>query len=104
MLAGCVIALAVALSIVTGIHPLGAFYLTLLDLFAIDDPALGQPLGRQILQLLSGLSGCCCSPCYWRRYWRGWAPSVRSPRCGSRRAGSAGMSCCWGWGRSVRGC
>ncbi|MEU3983928.1 NAD-binding protein [Streptomyces sp. NPDC026672] len=54
---GCVIALAVALWLVTGIHPLGAFYLTLLDLFAIDDPALGLSLGRQILQLLSGLVG-----------------------------------------------
>ncbi|MFJ9821598.1 NAD-binding protein [Streptomyces sp. NPDC101151] len=54
---GCVVALAVALWVVTGIHPLGAFYLTLLDLFAIDDPALGAPLGRQILQLLSGLVG-----------------------------------------------
>jgi Trk K+ transport system NAD-binding subunit len=31
--------------------------LTLLDLFAIDDPAIGEPLGRQILQLLSGLVG-----------------------------------------------
>ncbi|MFJ3663223.1 NAD-binding protein [Streptomyces sp. NPDC090119] len=57
VLAGCVIALAVALSIVTGIHPVKAFYLTLLDLFAIDDPALGEPLGRKILQLLSGLVG-----------------------------------------------
>ncbi|MFE9607914.1 NAD-binding protein [Streptomyces sp. NPDC006012] len=56
-LAGCVIALALALWLVTGIHPLGAFYLTLLDLFAIDEPALGKPLGRQILQLLSGLVG-----------------------------------------------
>ncbi|MEV6835818.1 NAD-binding protein [Streptomyces sp. NPDC051133] len=55
---GCVVALAVALWVVTpGIHPLRAFYLTLLDLFAIDDPALGAPLGRQILQLLSGLVG-----------------------------------------------
>ncbi|WP_330338682.1 NAD-binding protein [Streptomyces sp. NBC_00557] len=54
----CVMALAVALWVVTpGIHPLRAFYLTLLDLFAIDDPALGAPLGRQILQLLSGLVG-----------------------------------------------
>ncbi|MGQ5634214.1 MULTISPECIES: NAD-binding protein [unclassified Streptomyces] len=54
----CVVALAVALWAVTpGIHPLRAFYLTLLDLFAIDDPALGAPLGRQILQLLSGLVG-----------------------------------------------
>ncbi|WP_330461906.1 NAD-binding protein [Streptomyces sp. NBC_00820] len=56
-LVGCVCALAVALYLVTGIHPLGAFYLTLLDMFAIDDPALGKPLGRQILQLLSGLVG-----------------------------------------------
>jgi voltage-gated potassium channel Kch len=53
----CVIALAVSLWLVTGIHPVQAFYLTLLDLFAIDDPAIGEPLGRQILQLLSGLVG-----------------------------------------------
>ncbi|MFI0164302.1 potassium channel family protein [Streptomyces sp. NPDC017095] len=53
----CVAALAVALWLVTGIHPLGAFYLTLLDLFAIDDPALGAPPGRQLLQLLSALVG-----------------------------------------------
>ncbi|MGW3103061.1 NAD-binding protein [Streptomyces sp. NPDC001100] len=53
----CVIALAVSLWLVTGIHPVRAFYLTLLDLFAIDDPAIGAPLGRQILQLLSGLVG-----------------------------------------------
>ncbi|MEU6279593.1 NAD-binding protein [Streptomyces sp. NPDC047028] len=56
-LVGCVVALAVALWVVTGIHPLRAFYLTLLDLFAIDDPAIGASLGRQILQLLSGLVG-----------------------------------------------
>ncbi|MEU2420051.1 NAD-binding protein [Streptomyces sp. NPDC007851] len=56
-LAGCVIALAVALSVVTGIHPVRAFYYTLLDLFAIDNPAIGASLGRQILQLLSGLMG-----------------------------------------------
>ncbi|MEU2624748.1 NAD-binding protein [Streptomyces sp. NPDC007157] len=54
---GCVVALAVALSVVTGIHPVRAFYYTLLDLFAIDDPAIGQSVGRQILQLLSGLMG-----------------------------------------------
>lgn len=53
----CVIGLAVSLWLVTGIHPVRAFYLTLLDLFAIDDPAIGEPLGRQILQLLSGLVG-----------------------------------------------
>jgi Trk K+ transport system NAD-binding subunit len=47
----------VALWLVTGVHPLGALYLTLLDLFAIDDPAVGESTGRQVLQLLSGLVG-----------------------------------------------
>ncbi|MFJ8636886.1 NAD-binding protein [Streptomyces sp. NPDC093568] len=56
-LVGCVAALAVALTVVTGEHPLYATYMTLLDLFAINDPALHQPLARQILQLLAGLTG-----------------------------------------------
>lgn len=56
-LVGCVAALAVALTVVTGEHPLYATYMTLLDLFAINDPALHQSLGRQILQLLAGLVG-----------------------------------------------
>ncbi|MGY4926447.1 NAD-binding protein [Streptomyces sp. 900105755] len=55
--AGCVVALAVALSVVTHMHPVRAFYYTLLDLFAIDNPAIGAPVGRQVLQLLSGLVG-----------------------------------------------
>lgn len=56
-LVGCVFALAVALWLVTGIHPLGALYLTLLDLFAVNDPAIGASTERQVLQLLSGLMG-----------------------------------------------
>ncbi|MDR6976491.1 Trk K+ transport system NAD-binding subunit [Streptomyces sp. 3330] len=56
-LVGCVFALAVALWLVTGIHPLGALYLTLLDLFAVNDPAVGAGTERQVLQLLSGLMG-----------------------------------------------
>ncbi|MEV5277975.1 NAD-binding protein [Streptomyces sp. NPDC051994] len=52
-----VIALAVATWLTTGDDPLHAAYLTLLDIFAIDDPAIDQPVGRQILQLLSGLTG-----------------------------------------------
>ncbi|HEX2299698.1 MAG TPA: NAD(P)-binding protein, partial [Pseudonocardiaceae bacterium] len=56
-LVGCAVALAVALWVTTGIHPLGAFYLSLLDLFGINDPAIGLSTGRQILQLLSGLVG-----------------------------------------------
>ncbi|WP_198655598.1 NAD-binding protein [Streptomyces geranii] len=54
---GCVIALAVALTLATGDHPVHATYLTLLDLFAINDPAIGSSMPRQILQLLSGLVG-----------------------------------------------
>ncbi|MET9830034.1 NAD-binding protein [Streptomyces sp. NPDC006385] len=56
-LVGCVAALAVALTIVTGEHPLYATYMTLLDLFAINEPALHQSTARQVLQLLSGLIG-----------------------------------------------
>ncbi|MCK8438156.1 potassium transporter TrkA [Streptomyces sp. D2-8] len=56
-LVGCVLALAVALMIVTGEHPLYATYVTLLDLFGINDPAFHESTGQQVLQLLSGLVG-----------------------------------------------
>ncbi|CAL9303959.1 NAD-binding protein [Streptomyces olindensis] len=56
-LVGCVLALAVALMVVTGEHPLYATYVTLLDLFGINDPAFHASTGRQVLQLLSGLVG-----------------------------------------------
>lgn len=56
-LMACVLGLAVANWVTIDTHPLHAAYLTLLDLFAIDDPALGESTARQILQLLSGLAG-----------------------------------------------
>ncbi|MFE6525953.1 NAD-binding protein [Streptomyces sp. NPDC057794] len=56
-LVGCVLGLAVALMVVTGEHPLYATYVTLLDLFGINDPAYHDSTGRQVLQLLSGLVG-----------------------------------------------
>lgn len=56
-LAASVLGLAVATWLTTEDHPLHAGYLTLLDLFAINDPALGEPTARQVLQLLSGLAG-----------------------------------------------
>ncbi|MEV8564466.1 NAD-binding protein [Streptomyces sp. NPDC051322] len=52
-----VLALAVASWLTTRDNPLHAAYLTLLDLFAIDDPAIGQPVSRQVIQILSGLTG-----------------------------------------------
>ncbi|MFE2645632.1 NAD-binding protein [Streptomyces nigra] len=52
-----VLGLAVASWLTTDHHPLHAAYLTLLDLFAIGDPAVGEPTARQVLQLLSGLAG-----------------------------------------------
>ncbi|MEU1364722.1 NAD-binding protein [Streptomyces sp. NPDC005803] len=52
-----VLGLAVASSLTTGDHPLHAGYLTLLDLFAMGDPAIGDPTARQIIQLLSGVAG-----------------------------------------------
>ncbi|MFB6607953.1 NAD-binding protein [Streptomyces noursei] len=54
---GAVLALAVAESLITREPPLHAAYLTLLDLFAINEPALNDPLARKVLQLLSGLVG-----------------------------------------------
>ncbi len=56
-LMACVLGLAVASWLTTGDHPLHASYLTLLDLFAINDPAIGEPTARQVLQLLAGLAG-----------------------------------------------
>ncbi|MET9493725.1 NAD-binding protein [Streptomyces sp. NPDC006552] len=53
----CVLGLALATWATTERHPLSAAYLTLLDLFAIDDPAIGEPASRQVLQLLTGLAG-----------------------------------------------
>ncbi|THA60502.1 potassium transporter TrkA [Streptomyces sp. A0958] len=52
-----VLGLAVASSLTTGDHPLHAAYLTLLDLFAMGDPAIGDPTPRQIIQILSGIAG-----------------------------------------------
>ncbi|MET9294058.1 NAD-binding protein [Streptomyces sp. NPDC003077] len=54
---GAVLALAVASSLTTGDSPLHAAYLSLLDLFAINEPAIGESVPRKILQLLSGLTG-----------------------------------------------
>ncbi|MFJ4777780.1 potassium channel family protein [Streptomyces sp. NPDC088762] len=59
-LAGIVLAvtaLAVASWVTTGDHPLHAAYITLLDIFAINDPALGQPPERKTLQILAGFVG-----------------------------------------------
>ncbi|MGW0712211.1 NAD-binding protein [Streptomyces sp. NPDC002643] len=56
-LLACVFALAVAQMVVTGEHPLRATYVTLLDLFAINDPATEGSEPRKVLQLLSGLMG-----------------------------------------------
>ncbi len=56
-LLAAVLALAVASSVTTDDHPLHATYITLLDLFALNDPATDQPHGRQVLQLLAALAG-----------------------------------------------
>ncbi|MFV2119043.1 NAD-binding protein [Streptomyces sp. Act-28] len=56
-LAGAVAAIAVASWLTTDDHPLHAAYLTLLDIFAIGEPALEAPVERQVLQMLSGFVG-----------------------------------------------
>ncbi|GAA2333922.1 potassium transporter TrkA [Streptomyces violaceusniger] len=52
-----VLALALASWRFTGDDLPHAAYLTVLDVLAIDDPALDEPTARKILQLLSGLIG-----------------------------------------------
>lgn len=49
--------LAVASTLATGDDPVHAAYLTLLDLFAMGDPAIGDSMARQVIQLLSGMAG-----------------------------------------------
>ncbi|MEU8521172.1 NAD-binding protein [Streptomyces sp. NBC_01216] len=57
-----VLALTAAAMVATDTGPVQAAYLTLLDLFSINDPALGQSTARQVLQLLSGLVGLALLP------------------------------------------
>ncbi|UED88482.1 NAD-binding protein [Streptomyces profundus] len=57
-----VLGLAVALWRTTDNHVLHAAYLTLLDLFAIGDPAVDEPVPRQTIQLVSGLVGLALLP------------------------------------------
>ncbi|MER5206313.1 NAD-binding protein [Streptomyces sp. NPDC002825] len=57
-----VLALTVATTVLTGEHVAHAAYLTLLDLFSINDPAVDESTTRQVLQLLSGLVGLALLP------------------------------------------
>ncbi|WP_282692465.1 NAD-binding protein [Streptomyces sp. CC208A] len=57
-----VLALAATTAALTDVGPAHAAYLTLLDLFAINDPALDDSFTRQVLQLLSGLVGLALLP------------------------------------------
>ncbi|MGW2329282.1 NAD-binding protein [Streptomyces sp. NPDC001700] len=52
-----VLALTLASWRLTGDGLVHAAYLTVLDVLAIDEPALDEPTARKILQLLSGLTG-----------------------------------------------
>lgn len=56
-IAAAVTALAVASWVTTGDHPLHAAYIILLDIFAINDPALQEPPERKTLQILAGTVG-----------------------------------------------
>ncbi|MFJ9795425.1 NAD-binding protein [Streptomyces sp. NPDC101145] len=58
----CVLALSVTTTLLTDADPVHAAYLTLLDLFSINDPAVDESTTRQVLQLLSGLVGLALLP------------------------------------------
>ncbi|WP_399494177.1 NAD-binding protein [Streptomyces sp. P9(2023)] len=57
-----VVALTLTTTLLTDADPVHAAYITLLDLFSINDPALGAGTTHQILQLLSGLVGLALLP------------------------------------------
>lgn len=57
-----VLALAIASWQITDDGLLRAAYITLLDLFSINDPAIGESTARQVLQLLTGLVGLALLP------------------------------------------
>ncbi|OKJ64258.1 potassium channel family protein [Streptomyces sp. CB02261] len=59
---GCVLALTLTTTLLTDADPVHAAYLTLLDLFSINDPAVEESTTRQILQLLTGLVGLALLP------------------------------------------
>ncbi|MFG3039465.1 potassium channel family protein [Streptomyces sp. NPDC048330] len=57
-----VLALTVTTTALTDADPVHAAYLTLLDLFSINDPALEETTTRKVLQLSSGLVGLALLP------------------------------------------
>ncbi|MFI2048587.1 NAD-binding protein [Streptomyces purpureus] len=57
-----VLALTLTTTALTDAGPVHAAYITLLDLFSINDPALDAPVTHQVLQLLSGLVGLALLP------------------------------------------
>ncbi|WP_395365920.1 NAD-binding protein [Streptomyces sp. YH02] len=57
-----VLALTVTTTALTDADPVHAAYITLLDLFSINDPALDASVTHQVLQLLSGLVGLALLP------------------------------------------
>ncbi|GGV94415.1 hypothetical protein GCM10010230_07530 [Streptomyces narbonensis] len=60
-----VLAIAVTSWITTGDPPAHAAYVTLLDLFSINDPAVGDPTERQLLQLFTGRAPSSPPPAPW---------------------------------------
>ncbi|MFF5970767.1 NAD-binding protein [Streptomyces sp. NPDC012769] len=57
-----VLALTVTTTVLTDADPVHAAYITLLDLFSINDPAIDASVTNQVLQLLSGLVGLALLP------------------------------------------
>ncbi|MFF9013581.1 NAD-binding protein [Streptomyces sp. NPDC014870] len=57
-----VLALTLTTTALTDADPVHAAYITLLDLFSINDPALDASVTHQVLQLLSGLVGLALLP------------------------------------------
>ncbi|MFV6031541.1 potassium channel family protein [Streptomyces sp. NPDC056264] len=57
-----VLILTLTTTLLTDADPVHAAYVTLLDLFSINDPAIDAPVTHQVLQLLTGLVGLALLP------------------------------------------
>ncbi|WP_372498281.1 NAD-binding protein [Streptomyces marispadix] len=101
---GLVLALATVNWLISRDSPLHAAYVTLLDIFAINEPNLHEPAGEQILQLLAGLAGMMLLPLLLAVVLESYGSFRRAAALPTPRAASAAMWCSSASARSASMC
>ncbi|WP_455568879.1 hypothetical protein [Streptomyces inhibens] len=99
--AAAVLALAVASWITTGDDPRHAAYVTVLDLLAMNDPAVGERDGRQILQLLARVMGLLSLPVMVAAALEALGTFRTALSCATRRVDWPATSSSSDWAKSV---